>query len=116
MKIKVNITDSKKDIVRAGNATTMFKEVIGETIKINGILIYEKEEIDDKTGAVETKTVTCVKREDGEFISSISPTIENSLENLLGAYDEAEVREGIEIIVKSKKSNGGRDFLYIDIA
>jgi hypothetical protein len=116
MNIKVNITDSKKDIVHAGNATTMFKDVIGDTININGVLIYDKEETDEKTGEVTTKTVSCVKKDDGEFISSISPTIENSLQTLLGAYSEDEVREGIEIVVKSKKSNGGRDFLYIDIA
>ena len=93
----------------------MFKDIIGETIKIFGILVYKKEEVDDKTGEVKERTVSCIKKEDGEFVSSISPTVQNSLELLNGAYDKEEITAGIEVIVKSKKSNGGRDFLYIDL-
>lgn len=115
MNIKFNITDSKKDLVKAGNTTTMFKDVIGETFKMTGLIIYDKEELDPKTGELAKKTVTCVKKEDGEFISTISPTVENSVSLIANSYSEEEIKAGIDVEVKSKKSNGGRDFLYIDL-
>jgi hypothetical protein len=115
MNCKVNISNDRKDLVRAGNAMLMFKDVIGDTMTIKGIIIYDKEETNEKTGEIETKTVSCVKREDDEFISSISPTVQNSLNLIVGAFSEDEIKEGIQVVVKSKKSNGGRDFLYIDL-
>lgn len=115
MNIKFNITDSKKDLVKAGNTTTMFKDVIGDSLKMVGLIIYDKEELDTKTGVIETKTVSAIKLENGEFISSISPTVENSLTLIANSYDEAEIKAGVDVEVKSKKSNGGRDFLYIDL-
>ena len=90
MNIKFNITDSKKDLVKAGNTTTMFKDVIGDPLKMTGLIIYDKEEVDPKTGEIETKTVSAIKLENGEFISSISPTVENSLTLIANSFDEAE--------------------------
>jgi len=115
MKIKVNVTESKRDLVKAGNTTLMFKDCIGDTFKMTGVIIYEKEEVDAKTGECKTKIVSCVKREDGEFISTISPTVENSLSLIVNSYTEEEVKAGLDVIVKTKKSNGGRDFIYIDL-
>lgn len=117
MKTLVNITSDKKDIVRANNAVLGFKDVIGETLTINGVVIYEKEEVNENTGEIEQKTVTAIKKaEDGEFITSVSPTVKSSLDAVLEVYSEDEIKGGIEIIVKSKKSNAGRDFIYIDLA
>lgn len=115
MNIKFNITDSKKDLVKAGNTTTMFKDMIGETFKMTGLIIYDKEELNAKTGELENKTVSCVKQDDGEFISTISPTVENSLTLIANSFDEEEIKAGIDVTIKSKKSNGGRDFIYIDL-
>lgn len=115
MKILVNITDDKKDLVKANNAVLGFKDVVGEPIEMTGVVIYEKEEPNEKTGEVETKVVSCVKRKDGEFITSISPTVRNSLEMIANTYTAEEIHEGVAVMVKAKKSNGGRDFLYIDL-
>jgi hypothetical protein len=115
MEILVNISSDKKDLVKAGNAVTGFKDCIGNVIKMTGAIIYTKEEENDK-GVMETKTVTAIKDDKGEFITSISPTIKNSLEMITNTYDEDEIKTGIDVIIKSKKSNGGRDFLYIDLA
>jgi hypothetical protein len=41
--------------------------------------------------------------------------VQNSLNLIVGAFSEDEIKEGIQVVVKSKKSNGGRDFLYIDL-
>jgi hypothetical protein len=48
-------------------------------------------------------------------VSSISPTVENSLTLIANSFDADEIKAGIDVVVKSKKSNGGRDFLYIDL-
>lgn len=114
MNIKFNITDSKKDLVKAGNTTTMFKDVIGDNLKMVGLIIYEKEEPNDK-GEIEVKTVSAIKLDNGEFVSSISPTVENSLTLIANAYEPDEIKKGLDVIVKSKKSNGNRDFLIIDL-
>lgn len=115
MEIKVSVTDNKKDLVKAGLTTTMFKDIIGDNIKLKGIIIYDKEEIDQKTGDIVTKTVSAIKTDDGEFVSSISPTVENSLLLIANSYEPEEIKAGIDVIVKSKKSNGGREFIYIDL-
>ena len=51
----------------------------------------------------------------GEFYTSISPTVLSSTQAIIEAYEKEEILNGIEVIVKSKKSNNGRDFYYIDL-
>lgn len=116
MKIKVNTLEGKKDLIHAGNAVKMFKDVVGEKLTIVGVIVYEKEEVDDKTGTVDTKLVSCVKEKNGEFISSISPTVQNSLDLIVGAFEPSELSQGIDIIVKEKNSKGNRKFIYLDVA
>lgn len=115
MEILVNVSESKKDLVKAGNSTTMAKDVIGEQFKMTGAIIYKKEEVDQSTGECSVKTVCCIKREDGEFISTISPTVENSLQLIVNSFEKEEILKGIEVVIKSKKSTKGRDFIYIDL-
>lgn len=115
MKILVNTTNNKKDVVKASNAVTPFKEVIGKPVKAIGFITYEKEELDERTGVMASRVVTCMKLENGDFISSISPTINNSIDSIVASYDVEEIEQGLDVIVKSKKSNGGRDFLYVDL-
>lgn len=115
MNIKFNITDSKKDLVKAGNTTTMFKDVVGEPFKMTGLIIYDNEEVDTKTGEVEIKTVSAIKKDDGEFISSISPTVEKSLTLIANSFSEDEIKAGIDVEIKTKQSNSKRDFLFIDL-
>ena len=115
MEILVNVSESKKDLVKAWNTTTMAKDVIGEQFKMTGAIIYKKEELDQSTGECSVKTVCCIKREDGEFISTISPTVENSLQLIVNSYDKEEILQGIDVVIKSKKSSKGRDFIYIDL-
>lgn len=115
MELITNITNDKKDLVKANNAVLGFKDCLGDTIKMCGVVIYNKDEVDEKTGEITTKTVSAIKREDGEFITSVSPTVKNSLEMIVATYSEEEILSGIDIIIKSKKSNANRDFFYIDL-
>lgn len=115
MNILVNITTDKKDLVKANNAVLGFKDVIGNPINMTGVVIYEKEELNEKTGELEAKVVSCIKMDDGEFVTSVSPTVRNSLEMITNTYTAEEIAQGVAVMVKSKKSNSGRDFLYLDL-
>lgn len=115
MKIIKSVGTEKKDIVRAGVSVATFKDYIGEPVKMVGAVIFEKTEPDEKTGEMVTNTVTAIKLGDGTFISTISPTINNSLETILAVYTEDEITHGIEVVVKTKLSNAGREFLYLDL-
>lgn len=116
MKTLVNISENKKDAVKACNAVNGFKDIIGETVTINGIIMFEKDDLDEKTGEITTKSVTAIKRNDGEFFTSISPTVKNSIDAVLEVYEPDEIKKGIEIQIKTKKSNAGREFIYVDLA
>lgn len=115
MEILKNISADKKDIVRAGNAVSGFKDAIGKPITMVGVFLYTKEE-ENKDGVLETKTVSAIKTSDGEFYTSISPTVKNSLQLIADTSETEEIINGIDVVIKSKKSNGGREFLYIDLA
>lgn len=115
MKLITNICEEKKDIVKAMNTTDTMKDVVGEELTINGVIIYEKDEEDEKTGDVKTVTVTAIRTAEGTFYSSISPTVKNSIDAVMEVFTEEEIKAGINIFVKSKTSNGGRDFIYIDL-
>lgn len=114
MKTIVNLTQDKKDIVKAGNATLGFKDVIGDNILCTGVIIYEKTEL-NKDNVEETKIVSAIRNADGEFITSVSPTVKNSLEMIVESFSDEILADGVQVIVKSKKSNSNRDFLYLDL-
>jgi len=116
MEIIKNITSEKKDLINAANSTVGFKDIVGTPVKMIGAIIYKKEEKNAKTDQIEIKTVVSIKKENGEFVSTVSPTILQSLEMVLESYSEEEVKAGIDILVKSKKSGVGREFLYIELA
>ena len=115
MTILTNITSDKKDLIKANNSVTGFKEKLGEDILMTGVLIYEKEEIDTKTGEIEKKVVCAIKDSNGDFITSVSPTVKNSLDMIVESYTEEEIKAGLPITIKSKRSNAGRDFFYVDL-
>lgn len=116
MIITKNITNEKKDLINAVNSTMGFKDILGTPTTIVGAIIYKKDEVDTKTGLPVEKTVASIKTAAGDFVSTTSPTVLQSLEMILESYEPEEVFAGIEIIVKSKKSNGGREFLFIELA
>lgn len=115
MEIIYNSLEDKKDVVRANNSVNTVKDILGQEFKCIGVLIFEKEGVDEKTGEQVTNTVVALKSEDGEFYTSISPTVKGSIEAVIGVYDKEEFTQGIDMVVKSKESNNGRDFYYIDL-
>lgn len=114
--IKVVSENEKRDIVKAGNAVDAFKNHVGETLKMVGVVMYVKDEVNTSTGEKESKTVTAIKTADGNFISTISPTVYDSVSNICGAYSDEEILQGVDIMVCSGKANSGREFYYCDLA
>jgi hypothetical protein len=116
MEILINTSTDKKDLIHAANNAEMFKDSLGEKVKMTAIIIYKKEEVNDKTGEVENKTISCIKTDKGKFIATVSPTVKDSLEMLYNSFEPAEIEKGIDVTIQSKKSKNGRDFIFVDIA
>lgn len=106
-----NITD-KKDLVRAINdaeTVTGFKD---ETVKVSGIIFGTTTNKDGD----EVKTVV-IKTSNGGFIGTISPTMVESMEVVADVFEE-EIAAGakdMEVIIKTGKSNAGREYYYASI-
>lgn len=110
---------SKRDLVKAKVSTTSFKDYKEQQLKLFGGVIYDSESVNEETGEVEKQRVSAIKmkNENGEdeVIASISKTVTDSLDVILSEFEDEEIANGIDIIVKAKTSNSGREFLYIDL-
>lgn len=114
--IKTTENVTKVDIVKAGNAVSTAKDIIGTPFKLYAVILAEKEDVDEQSGEIKKQLVTIIKTDMEEsFVSSISPTLKSSAENLLDNFSTEDFQAGIPCVVKSKKSNHGRDFVYIDL-
>ena len=115
MKVLVNMTQDKKDLVRGGNAVNSCADIKNKAFKLVGLIVYEKEEFNQDTGEVVVNKVSCLKSADGEFYASNSPTICDSVQLLAESYTKEEILDGVDVMIKGKKSGKGREFLYLDL-
>lgn len=118
MNTVLNVNMSKKDLVKAKVTTETFKDYKEKKLTLIGGVIYDSDSVDETTGEVKQQRVSAVKIKDGDsesIIASISKTVTDSLDVILSEFTEEELTAGLEIIIKEKTSNGGRDFLYIDL-
>lgn len=111
MKILESVGMEKRDIVKAGVATSTVQEFDGENITLTGVLFGEK--TDTETG--EVREVVCLKTSDDKFISSISAMVKESATTIMEAFTPEEFIAGIPVVVKSKNSKAGRKFFYLDL-
>ena len=114
MEIIKTTTNEKKDIVRATNAVTGAQDIVDEEVKLLDAIIYDNA---DEDGEVTRVTSLKIIRENGkeEFITSISPTIEKSVDTILSLYSDDEIKSGLMVAVRTKKSKADRNFYYIDL-
>lgn len=114
MEIIRTTTNEKKDIVRATNAVTGAQDMVNEQIKLLDVIIYDKA---DEDGEIKRVTALKVMSENGteEFITSISPTVESSVDTILSLYSDEEIKAGLMVAVRTKQSKAGRNFYYIDL-
>ena len=111
MNITKSVNYTKRDNVKAGVAVDTVQEHNGEVLVLTGILFGSKYNEEDGKEV----EVVVLKTSDDNFISSISKTVKDSAETIASSFTEEEIASGIEIVVKSKKSKGGRDFFYLDL-
>lgn len=117
MNIIKNVNFGLKEIVNSESATKVMKNYGGQTLKVTGILVGTKDDADED-GVVKTIKVAVLKTAD-ELISSISPTVVNSAETIVSAYEGAnllsEIEAGIDVTVVKGKSAKGREFFFLTI-
>lgn len=106
-----NITD-KKDLVRANNDASAVSDFKNTTVKVSGIIFGNTTNKDGD----EVKTVV-IKTSKGDFIGTISPTMVESMEVIAELF-EGEIADGakdMDVIIKTRKSNAGREYYYASI-
>lgn len=91
------------------------KGIKGQTLILTGAIVFRREESDEETGEVKTTTACAIKSKDNNFYSSISQTVLKSLDTILETFEQSEIEQGIEIAIKTSKSNKGREFFFIDL-
>lgn len=119
MKILNNVNFNLKEIVNSETATTPINTMMNKEVIATGLLVGLKEDIDNETGEVKTLKVGVIKIDEGNLLSTISPTVINSIETIVNAYTDAdmlgEIKEGIAIAIKSAKSGKNRDFIFLEL-
>lgn len=105
MNIIKAVTENKKDLINATNSTMTMKRNSDTELLLTGIIIYNDGE----------KDVSVIKTDKG-FISSISPSVHDSLINILDIYNDDEIKQGIKIKINKKIARRSeREYLYIEI-
>jgi hypothetical protein len=119
MKIVQKVNFSLKETINAESATNVLKNLAGQQLKVNGLLIGVKEEADEETGELKTTKIGVLKTVSGELVSSISPTVIGSIETIISAYEEQgmleEIKSGIDVLVKASKSAKNREFFHLEL-
>lgn len=103
---KVNL--EKKEIINASQATQIMQDFEGQEITIVSVLVYNKKEEDKDITVVTVGTKEC------GYITSISPTVINSIEMICEAYDEKEIADGLKVKVETGTSNNKRKFFFVN--
>jgi hypothetical protein len=119
MKVLQKVNFSLKETINAESATTVLKNLPNTIVKVTGFLIGTKENIDAETGEVSNVKIGVLKTQEGELISSISPTVIGSIETIISTYEEmgltSEIERGIDVCIKSAKSAKNREFFHLEL-
>lgn len=119
MKVNKKVNFGLKEIINAGSATEVVKNFSGKKLIVTGLLIAVKEDVDGDTGELTTTEIGVLKTKDGKLISSISPTVLNSIDTIINTYTDAgmleDIEKGIEVMIKADKSAKGREFFHLEL-
>lgn len=97
---------SKKDEVNSRFARSMQDMAVGEEFTANGLALLETDETEDNV----TKEVVCFKTTDGDYISTVSPTICKMVYDIMEVIDE---EEQVRLKTGKRTSKSGREYLII---
>lgn len=105
-------TDDKKKMFKAiNNGSLQLKDFPG--LKINVIDIIQVNSVRKETGEEAVNTVLI--DDTGECYATLSPTVDNSVHNMVNIFGIPSQENPLAVEVKTEKSNAGREFLYLDI-
>lgn len=102
-------TFTKKDMINSKNGTSL-QEYAGDTA-ITVIAAAKIENVNESNG--EVQYVSTVVTGDGNYLTSISNNVYETMDDLIDYMDE--LQEPAMIVVKKAKSKSGRDFLSMYI-
>ena len=106
-----NFNFTKKDEVNSVSATPLQKAK-NEIITVTGAAIAERP---DENG--EVREVALLSTKEHGMMSGISATAIKSLDLIIDYMEDLgeEAKEGVQLKIKSEKSNAGRDFITLEI-
>lgn len=106
-----NYNFTKKDEVNSVSATPLQKAK-NEIITVTGAAIAERP---DENG--EVREVALLSTKEHGMMSGISATAIKSLDLIIDYMEDLgdEVKEGVQLKIKSEKSNAGREFITLEI-
>lgn len=106
-----NFNFTKKDEVNSVSATPLQKAK-NEIITVTGAAIAERP---DENG--EVREVALLSTKEHGMMSGISATAIKSLDLIIDYMEDLgdEAKEGVQLKIKSEKSNAGREFITLEI-
>lgn len=104
-------SDKKKMFKAINNGSLQLKDFPG--LKINVVDIIQVDSVRKETGEVAVNTVLVA--DTGECYATLSPTVDDSVHNMVEVFGNPSDENPIEVEVKTGKSNAGREYFYLDI-
>lgn len=104
-------TDKKKMYKAINNGSLQLKDFPG--LKINVFDIIQVDSVRKETGEPAINTVLI--SDTGECYATLSPTVDDSVHNMIEILGEPSPENPITVEVKTGKSNAGREYFYLDV-
>ena len=103
--------DKKKMYKAINNGSLQLKDFPG--LKINVFDIIQVDSVRKETGEPAINTVLI--SDTGECYATLSPTVDDSIHNMVEIFGEPSPENPITVEVKTGKSNAGREYFYLDV-
>lgn len=108
----IRTTNDKKKMYKAiNNGSFQLKDFPG--LKINVVDIIQMDSVRKETGEAAVNTVLIA--DTGECYATLSPTVDDSVHNMIEIFGEPSYGNPITVEVKTGKSNAGREYFYLDV-
>ena len=105
-------TEDKKKMYRAvNNGSLQLKDFPGLIINVTDII--QVRSVRKETGEEAVNTVLI--SDTGECYATLSPTVDESVNNMVVIFGTPSQENPIVVEVKTGKSNAGREYFYLDV-
>lgn len=105
-------TNDKKKMYKAiNNGSFQLKDFPGMFINVTDII--QVDSVRKETGESAINTVLIA--DTGECYATLSPTVDDSVHNMVEIFGNPSQDNPIAVEVKTGKSNAGREYFYLDV-